>query len=155
MIELMIVVAIIGILAAIAIPQYQTYVAKSQFSRVMYEASSLKSVVESCVLESRTVANSSIPAATPVAADECNLQATASSIQSGISQVLPANVPGYPAVTLVPTGDSDILATFGQASAGVLAGQTLRWRRDLGGTWTCSTSVAAKYRAKGCELTQT
>ena len=42
LIELMIVVAIIGILAAIAIPQYQTYIAKSQVSRAVSESGSLK-----------------------------------------------------------------------------------------------------------------
>ena len=153
LIELMIVVAIIGILAAIAIPQYQTYVAKSQVSRVMYEASNLKSVAESCLVEGRTVANSSVPTGTAIAANVCNLQATASSIQAGVSQVLPANVPGYPTVSLVPLGNSDILATFGQGAAGVLATQTLRWRRDMNGTWTCAVSAGldAKYRVKGCE----
>ena len=48
LIELMIVVAIIGILAAVAIPQYQNYVIKSQVTRAIAEASDLKTAVEPC-----------------------------------------------------------------------------------------------------------
>jgi len=156
LIELMIVVAIIGILAAIALPQYQTYVAKSQVARVMGEAGNLKTTVETCLTEGRTVANSSIPAGTAMAATDCNLQSTASSIQTGAPQVVPAAAPagmGFAQVTLVAAGNSDIEATFGNGAAGVLATQTLRWRRDVNGTWTCAVSVAldAKYRSKGCE----
>jgi len=43
LIELMIVVAIIGILAAVAIPAYQTYIAKSQVSEAMVIMDGLKS----------------------------------------------------------------------------------------------------------------
>ncbi len=54
LIELMIVVAIIGILAAIAIPQYQNYIAKSQVSRAMAEVGSLKTAYESCLNDGKT-----------------------------------------------------------------------------------------------------
>ena len=49
LIELMIVIAIIGVLAAIALPMYQDYVIKSQVSRVHYELNSARTVIESII----------------------------------------------------------------------------------------------------------
>jgi type IV pilus assembly protein PilA len=48
LIELMIVVAIIGILAAVALPAYQTYTKKSRFAEVVLAASSVKTAVDTC-----------------------------------------------------------------------------------------------------------
>ncbi|PTB95403.1 prepilin-type cleavage/methylation domain-containing protein [Marinobacter sp. B9-2] len=55
LIELMIVVAIIGILAAIAIPQYQDYVARSQMNRVYGEISALKTSAEEQLLRGQVL----------------------------------------------------------------------------------------------------
>src|SRR5215510_596458 len=49
LIELMIVVAIIGILAAIAIPQYQDYIARSQVGEALTLFDGLKTPVGECV----------------------------------------------------------------------------------------------------------
>ena len=157
LIELMIVVAIIGILAAIAIPQYQTYVAKSQVARGMGEAGNLKTAVETCLLEGRTgTVSSNIAAGLPQADTECNLQATASSILTNGPQGQGAAVvgaTGYPQVTLSTTAASTIVATFGSGAASAIstAGtNTLTWTRSTEGTWRCFTLVDAKYRPAGC-----
>ena len=46
LIELMIVVAIIGILASVALPAYNTYTEKAQFSEVVLATSAAKIAVE-------------------------------------------------------------------------------------------------------------
>ena len=148
LIELMILIAIIGILAAIAIPQYQTYVAKSQVTRVMGESSYVKNIVEFCVLEGKT--------AIGTANGQCNPQAPGSNLiyggtqgdsippSTGTPQVAPAAIGFTPTVT----------STFGYTASTVLQTAPLSqvvWARAANGSWTCSSpNMAAKFKPAGC-----
>ncbi|RYE37798.1 MAG: pilin [Hyphomicrobiales bacterium] len=146
LIELMIVVAIVGILAAIALPQYQTYVAKSQVSRAMGEAGALKTSVEVCVLDGKNSVGT--------AAGECNPGASASSILTGAAQAgAPAATNnGYPQVTINASSSATIVATLGNSASAALtsAATTVTWTRTDLGAWSCTTTAAAKYRPAGC-----
>ena len=49
LIELMIVIAIVGILAAVALPAYQNYTARAKFTEVVNSTAGVKGAVEECV----------------------------------------------------------------------------------------------------------
>lgn len=150
LIELMIVVAIIGILAAIGLPAYQDYIAKSQVGRAIAETGALKTKIETCLADGRNTI------ATPVAATVCSLaDLQASSIFTGAAQgdatALTGTVTtGYPQI-VITAGDGvvTIIGTFGNSAADSLEATPLkvRWSRaasTAGGGWTCNVvGVAA------------
>jgi len=151
LIELMIVVAIIGILAAIAIPQYQTYIIKTQVNRATAEVGAVKAAVETCILEGKLIVGA--------APTECDPQATGSTIMGGpnvnqLGVVLPAgtSVP----IVAIPNGAvtvATITGTFGNgaSSALVATGSAVVWSRDTYGSWSCaSVGVGAQYRSISC-----
>ncbi|MDG2537168.1 pilin [Dyella jiangningensis] len=147
LIELMIVVAIIAILAAIAIPQYQTYVVKSQVTRAIAEAGDMKTTVEDCVNNGHlTVAGG---------AGNCDPNVTGSDILTGKQQGSIPDVAntGVPQLTINADGSGTIIATFGNHASAKLtsAAQTVEWDRTTDGTWTCkATGVDVKYLPASC-----
>ncbi|GAA0841554.1 type 4a pilus biogenesis protein PilA [Marinobacter szutsaonensis] len=132
LIELMIVVAIIGILAAIAIPQYQDYIARSQMNRVYGEVSALKTAAEENLLRGNT---------TLTAGD---LGYTTSNLISGLN------------VNFNDNGSGGIVATVGTDASTAIAGTSLGINRSAAGAWSCvvtGTSTGAwddSFRPTGC-----
>lgn len=147
LIELMIVVAIIGILAAIGIPVYQGYVVKTQLNRVVAESSLLRSAVETCLAEGRLVLGSD--------ASQCDLDVSGSNLMTGASQVgadIPANT-GVPQVSSPLTQTATITSTFGNSASSLLvaASAQVEWARDESGSWSCSTTgVPPDFSSSAC-----
>lgn len=136
LIELMIVVAIIGILAAIAIPQYQNYIARTQVARVMSEVGAVKTAVESCLLEGRTTVGA--------AATECQLGNTESNLFSLTAPAAGATLANTQTIT------GTFSSAGGKNAATALNTATMNWERDANGSWRCFTTVDAKYRPASC-----
>jgi type IV pilus assembly protein PilA len=141
LIELMIVVAIIGILAAIAIPQYQDYTARAQVNRAYSELSSYRTAIEE-----RLLRNESTDMA--VAADLTAIGFTKSNLVDTITGEIAGAADGE---TIQATLDGQVGANIADAIVELI--------RDTDGSWSCNiddtnaTAFKESYVPTGCTNT--
>jgi type IV pilus assembly protein PilA len=137
LVEVMISVAIIGILAMTAIPLYQSNVIKSQINRAVSELAIYKSAFEIQVVGGGTVSNSDLGYV------PSNLTDGTIAADIGVAN---------------PDGSGHIEVTMGGSAHPNLAGVILRFKRDTAGTWTCEIDKTAAsawrpdYRPQGCTV---
>jgi type IV pilus assembly protein PilA len=126
LIELMIVVAIIGILAAVAIPAYQDYTIKSQVAGAVAEVAAGKIGFDLAIQDGKTPSVTSTAdgyIGVPASTTYCDVTVTATTIQC--------------------TGKNGNTTNFNT--------KTITYTRDATtGAWTCATTLDAKFKPKLC-----
>jgi len=137
LIELMIVVAIIGILAAIAIPAYQDYIARAQVSEGVAEATGLRTSITEFFN-----AQGAFPA--PGTYDNLSGGRYTATIQHNIAGVITVTLrPAAP--TSIPVRGYTFTMTP-QSAVGVTAVPGTSIVR-----WSCNTVGDLKYLPSGCQ----
>lgn len=126
-VELMVVTAIVGVLAALAIPAYSRYQARAKVVAGVDESSSLTRLLEISLDQSVDVSNPFDLGWTLTAAN-CGVMTASGSASTGVASVV---------------------CTLTNAPASV-NGQTISWVRTPLGVWTCTTSSPATLAPPSC-----
>lgn len=136
LIELMIVVAIVAILAAIALPAYQDYVVKSRVSEAILLASGLRaSVVTNASQGSLDLSKGATLVDSELSSG--NVVSTSIDSQNGIITVVTSARAGNGNIVLTPTGDGNSSLVAGTSPEGNIA-------------WTCTSTIKQKYLPPAC-----
>ncbi|MBB5734911.1 type IV pilus assembly protein PilA [Xanthomonas arboricola] len=136
LIELMIVVAIIAVLAAIAMPAYQDYVVRTRVSEALVLASGLKATV--IVNASENSADLSRGASLVSSFDaSANVASTSINSVNGAITVVTTAKAGNGLITLTPRGASGSALSAGTSPSGNVV-------------WTCSSTIKQKYLPSTC-----
>ncbi len=151
LIELMIVLAIIGILGAIALPQYQDYTVRTKVSEMLLAATSCKTAVTETVT---TASQADVSALLPKACETQSSQYVAS-VTADANGVI--TVVGNPATLRGSTSDTAkaISLTPLQTGSTKLVGSSDGGKSIAG--WTCgpasTNGLEAKYLPSSCKTT--
>jgi type IV pilus assembly protein PilA len=135
LIELMIVVAIIGILAAIALPAYQDYIARSQLASGLAEISPGKVQYEELLTRGVLNATSIVSTASLGLQDDTPRCAIKTSFNGTGQATIECKLKGNGQV-------SDQRITWSRGADNATTGET--------GRWTCGASVGPKLRLADC-----